>query len=296
MKIITVTLSPALDIEYHTGKINPAGLNRTTSHKITAGGKGVNVSRSILNCARKENTAPELVTFAPLGGDTGEMFKAILARENMPVTAVEIGGSTRVNASLIPETGDSVEINAPGTPVGEKLSEIEAMLLDMIEPGDAAAICGSCPSDVAKSYPAELCAKIAEKGAHCVIDCDGAALEIAVNGAELHPAYIKPNHEELAGLTGMDTSTPENVMKAAESVASRTGITVITTMAGDGAVITDETGSTFIPAVRRPVVRLKGAGDTFLGAFLYAKYVKGCGNPDAAAYAQEAASRYVAGE
>ena len=295
MKIITVTLSPALDIEYHTISVNPAGLNRTTSHKITAGGKGVNVSRSILNCARKENTAPELVTFAPLGGDTGEMFKAILARENMPVTAVEIGGSTRVNASLIPETGDSVEINAPGTPIGEKLNEIEAMLLDMIEPGDVAAVCGSCPSDVKKTYPAELCGKITAKGAHCVIDCDGAALDTAVNG-EHHPTYIKPNHEELAGLTGMDTSTPENVMKAAESVAKRTGITVITTMAGDGAVNTDETGSTFIPAVRRPVVRLKGAGDTFLGAFLYAKYVKNLDNAESVGYAQDVAGKYGAGE
>jgi len=296
MKIITVTLSPALDIEYHTASVNPCGLNRTSSHKITAGGKGINVSRSVLNCARRENTSPELVTFAPLGGDTGVMFKSILERENMPVTAVEIGGNTRVNTSLIPETGESVEINAPGTPIGEKLAEIEAMLLAMIEPGDVAAVCGSCPSDVAKSYPAELCAKIAAKGAHCVIDCDGAALEIAVNRSEVHPTYIKPNHEELAGLTGMDTSTPEGVMAAAQSVASRTGITVITTMAGDGAVITDEGGSKFIPAVRRPVVRLKGAGDTFLGAFLYAKYVKAYGSHDAVAYAQEVASRYVAGE
>lgn len=295
MKIITVTLSPALDIEYHTISVNPTGLNRTSSHKITAGGKGVNVSRSILGCAKKENTAVDLVTFAPLGGDTGEMFKAILARENMPVTAVEIAGNTRVNTSLIPEEGDSIEINAPGTPIGEKLGDIEKMLLDMIEPGDVAAVCGSCPSDVKKNYPAELCGKITAKGAHCVIDCDGAALEAAVNG-ECHPTYIKPNHEELAALTGMDTSTPEGVMRAAESAAQRTGITVITTMAGDGAVITDESGSRFVPAVRRPVVRLKGAGDTFLGAFLYAKYVKNLPNADAVAYAQDVAGKYVAGE
>lgn len=296
MKLITVTLSPALDIEYHTKSVNPAGLNRTSSHKVTAGGKGVNVSRSILNCAKNEGETVELVTFAPLGGETGEMFKAILGRESMPVTAVEIEGNTRVNASLIPEEGDSIEINAPGTPVGEKLGEIESMLLDMIEPGDVAAVCGSCPSDVAKTYPAELCAKIAAKGAYCVIDCDGAALDTAVNKTEIHPTYIKPNHEELAGLTGMQTDTPDGVMKAAESVAQRTGITVITTMAGDGAVITDETGSRFVPAVKRPVVRLKGAGDTFLGAFLYGKYVKKLENADAVAYAQDAAGRYVAGE
>ena len=296
MKLITVTLSPALDIEYHTGTVNPAGLNRTSSHAVTAGGKGINVSRSILNCAKKDGVCPNLVTFAPLGGGTGELFRSILAAENMPVTAVEIAGNTRINASLIPETGDSVEINAPGTPVGEKLNEIEAMLLEIALPGDIAAICGSCPSDVAKTYPAMLCAKLAEKGVRCVIDCDGKALEAAVHEAETHPMYIKPNHEELAGLTGMKTDTPDGVMKAAESVYAKTGITVITTMAGDGAVITDETGSHFIPAVKRPVVRLKGAGDTFLGAFLYAKYVKNLGNTDAVAYAQDVAGRYVAGE
>ncbi len=296
MKIITVTLSPAIDIEYHTIAVNPAGLNRTSAHKITAGGKGINVSRSILGCAKQENTSVELVTFAPLGGATGDLFKTILADENMPVSAVEIEGNTRVNASLIPENGDSIEINAPGTPIGDRLGEIEKMLLDMIEPGDVAAVCGSCPSDVAKTYPAELCAKLTAKGAHCVIDCDGLALETAVNGTDAHPTYIKPNHEELAGLTGMDTSTPDGVMKAAESVAERTGITVITTMAGDGAVMTDGNGSQFIPAVKRPVVRLKGAGDTFLGAFLYAKYVKKLDNADSVRFAQDVAGRYVAGE
>ncbi|MBQ8332763.1 MAG: hypothetical protein IJX93_03195 [Clostridia bacterium] len=296
MKLITVTLSPALDIEYHTGSINPAGLNRTSSHAVTAGGKGINVSRSILNCAKKDGVCPALVTFAPLGGGTGDLFKSILAEENMPVTAVEIDGNTRINASLIPEAGESIEINAPGTPIGEKLNEIEAMLMEMTEPGDVAAICGSCPSDVAKTYPAELCAKLAEKGVHCVIDCDGKALDTAVNHTEKHPMYIKPNHEELADLTGMKTDTPEGVMKAAESVHAKTGITVITTMAGDGAVITDETGSKFVPAVKRPVVRLKGAGDTFLGAFLYAKYVKNLANADAVAFAQDVAGRYVAGE
>ena len=296
MKIITVTLSPAVDIEYHTGSINPSGLNRTSSHKVTAGGKGINVSRSILKCAENDGTSPELVTFAPLGGSVGEMFRQILADEKMPVTAVEIAGNTRINASLIPENGDSVEINAPGTPIGEKLGDIEEMLLDMIQPGDVAAICGSCPSDVAKTYPAQLCAKLIAKGAHCVIDCDGTALETAVNGMDSHPTYIKPNHEELAGLTGMDTSTPDGVMKAAESVAKRTGITVITTMAGDGAVITDTDGSRFLHAVKRPVVRLKGAGDTFLGAFLYAKYVKNTSNTEAVTFAQEVAGKYVAGE
>ena len=40
MKITTLTLSPAVDIEYHTASINTSGLNRTSTHTITAGGKG----------------------------------------------------------------------------------------------------------------------------------------------------------------------------------------------------------------------------------------------------------------
>lgn len=299
MKIITLTLSPAIDIEYHTKSVNQAGLNRTYSHTVSAGGKGINVSRVIEHLLRRRIMLPEFVelkTVAPVGGETGKMLAGILDREHLPLTAVEIEENTRTNVSLIPDEGDEIEINAPGTPVGNKLGEIEKAVTDELSAGDVVVIAGSCPSDVPKSYPAELCAKIKAKGAVCVLDCDGEALEIAVH-SDCPPDIIKPNDRELSSLVKRDLTSMQEISQAAESL---TVPTVITTMAGDGAIITREVNdyraSTFVPTVKRKVVRLKGAGDTFLGAFVYAKFAMRMNDIGAMEFASEVAGDYVAGD
>ena len=293
MKIVTLTLSPALDIEYRLEKFTPGGLNRTDSHAVTAGGKGINVSRSILRCAEKDGGRGrfDLKTVAPVGGETGEMLRRILLKEGIDLTAVPIGESTRVNVSVIPESGHSVEINAPGTPVGDALERIERAVLDGIGEGDCVVIAGSCPKDVPKSCPSELVAKVKATGAAAVLDCDGEALRIAVN-APVKPDVIKPNNEELAALTGCSPDDPRELARAAEGL----GIpTVITTRAGENPLLTDERGTISFAQEKRPVVRLKGAGDTFLGAFVYARYVWG-DDDMAMEFASIVAGDYVAGK
>ena len=151
---------------------------------------------------------------------------------------------------------------------------------------------GSCPSDVPKSYPSSLIAKIKARGAAAVLDCDGEALRIAVN-ASVKPDLIKPNNEELAALIGCSPDDPRELAAAAEGL----GIpTVITTRAGDDPLLTDERGTIFFSQTKRPVVRLKGAGDTFLGAYVYAYYIYGNPPECAMEVAVEVAGRYVAGE
>ena len=291
MKIVTLTLSPAVDIEYRAAGDIAVGLNRTLGQNVSAGGKGINVSRSVLRCAEKDGGAVDLKTVAPLGGEIGELLASLLRKEGMEITAVPIAENTRVNVSLIPENGKSLEINAPGTPIGDALSEIEAAVLDGIGPGDCVVIAGSCPKDVPKSYPSELVGKVKQTGAEAVLDCDGEALRIAVN-APVKPDLIKPNNEELAALTGCSPDDPRELARAAEGL----GIpTVITTRAGEDPLLTDERGTISFAQEKRPVVRLKGAGDTFLGAFVYARYVWG-DDDMAMEFASIVAGDYVAGK
>ena len=184
-----------------------------------------------------------------------------------------------------------MEVNAPGTPVGDALERIEDAVLDGIGPGDCVIIAGSCPKDVPKSYPSQLVAKVKETGAAAVLDCDGEALRIAVN-ASVKPDVIKPNNEELAALTGCSPDDPRELARAAEGL----GIpTVITTRAGEDPLLTDERGTISFAQEKRPVVRLKGAGDTFLGAFVYARYVWG-DDDMAMEFASIVAGDYVAGK
>lgn len=289
MKIITLTLSPAVDIEYHVASIKTDTTSRAKSHKVTAGGKGINVSRALLACGIDKN---DLITVAPLGGSTGKMLSGILAGEGIEVTAVEIAENTRVNTSVIGEDGHAVEVNAPGTPIGDAILDVEKLILDTISPADVLIIAGSCPSDVSKSYPSELCFKAKEKGATVVIDCDGEAMSIAMN-ADCMPDLIKPNVHELGELVDCDLQREEDIVCASQSMGE--GVSVITTMAGDGAYYTENEKSYYFPSEKRKVVRLKGAGDTFLGAFVYAKYYLGKDFHRSMTFASKTAGDYVAG-
>ena len=295
MKIITVTLAPAIDVTYALDKPVADGLNRAKSFALMAGGKGINVSRAIMNAA--EGNKASLMTVAAVGGASGGMFCDMLASEGMDVTRLPIAAPLRINVSAIPDEGDDCEINAPGAEMtADDLRTAEGLILEAVDAGDVVCICGSCPKGVAKSYPAVLCAKVKEKGAVCLIDCDGEALKTAV-GSSCPPDYIKPNAGELeklcADLGLEDCGAAENAKAVCEMTGGVT--TVITTLGGDGSMITWNGGQFTAAARKVKPVRIKGAGDTFLGTFVYAKFVLELPNGEAVQAASDAATKYVEG-
>lgn len=296
MKIITITLAPAIDVTYALDKPVSDGLNRAKSFVLSAGGKGINVSRAVLAAA--EGKAASLLTVAPVGGASGGMFCSMLEDEGMAVTRIPIAAPMRINVSAIPDEGEDCEINAPGAEMtAEDLKTAEDLILANVCGGDVVCICGSCPKGVAKSYPAELCAMVKEKGAVCVIDCDGEALRLAVGG-KCPPDYIKPNTGELAKLCDDLGIEAGAVAENAKAVNAMTGgkTAVITTLGGDGSMITWENGQFTAKSRKVKPVRIKGAGDTFLGTFVYAKFVGGMSSEDAVQAASDAATKYVEGK
>lgn len=309
-KIITLTLSPAIDVEYHSERSH-TGLNRTYSHTVSAGGKGINVTRSVIRLATSMGKAPEIVTVFPAAGETGSLLCGLLEKEGIDVShAVRTGGSTRVNTSLIPDHGAETEINAPGTPLTlDELRRIEGIVLDSMESGDVVCICGSVPEGVSKSYPALLAKKVKRAGGIAVLDCDGEALLSAAREDECDAAdVIKPNSAELCGL--LASLIPEFASFAKDGIRSEAEFSaacnalpfgsVIMTMAGDGSMYSEvENGRRKVFTIRptpRRVVRLKGAGDTFLGAYVYARYICGEGAKQAMETASDFSAAYVGGE
>ncbi len=295
MKIITVTLAPAVDVTYALTSPVREGLNRSNGFVLSAGGKGINVSRAIRTAAEGKDVS--LITVAAVGGASGGMFCKLLAGEGLNVINVPIDAPLRINVSAIPDEGEDCEINAPGAEMTpDDLAAAEHLILSMTAPRDVVCICGSCPKGVAKSYPAKLCAMVKEKGAVCVIDCDGEALRFAVAG-DCPPDYIKPNAGELEALCAdlgiASSSAEENARAVCEKTDGTT--TVITTLGGEGSMITWRDGRFTAKARKVKPVRIKGAGDTFLGTFVYEKFVLGRTNEEAVQSASDAATKYVEG-
>ncbi len=297
MKIITLTLAPALDVTYSVGGEIKFGLNRASGFEISAGGKGINVSRSVRREAERAGAEARLLTVFPSGGAVGDVILRTLSTEGIEVKHVKIAAETRVNVSAIPMLGEDIEINARGAFLTSgELAETERIIMDSACSGDVVAICGSCPAGVSVEYPSHLAAKLKKRGIYCALDCDGAALRSAVLSGS-PPDLIKPNSAELSELC-----SALGIECSAESVVRFTGgkTAVLATFGRDGACLTrSENGAIVCENVKSsPVapVRIKGAGDTLLGAFLFHKFSKSLSDSAALAAAVSAASSYVAGE
>ena len=297
--IYTITLNPAWDLTYLTPTLG-MGLNRAYSCIGKAGGKGINVSRAIHGCGGR------CVTLAVLAGETGQTIAGALASEGISPVIFAGDGNTRTNISAIADAGESLEINGPGaTMSGECFQAMLSYLRGKLREGDILCLCGSVPpftdTGSGEGLYTRLCSMADAAGAKVVLDCSGAALADALDG-EAPPAVIKPNAAELTELyerkggtapqwkteDGIDTAVLRD-MAAAVVDLNRTA--VLCTLGSRGALWIDGDGCVFVPAVKVEVARAeKGAGDTYLGVFLWNRY--GCRADTRTA--MEAASRAAA--
>ena len=112
--ILVVTLNPALDVTYHVPGVDWDGVNRPAGTRARAGGKGLNVARTLL-------TIGALVQVTGLaGGVTGEQVVSALGALGVPASFTRIGGETRRTFAVVDTArGGTALFNEPGPAVGE---------------------------------------------------------------------------------------------------------------------------------------------------------------------------------
>lgn len=281
-KIITLTMSPAIDVEYLVTGLEEDKTNRARACTVKAGGKGINVSRCIKGLAAREGvviTEEQLTTVAVTGGETGILLKKIAESENLHIKTINAESRTRINTSVISDRGGTIEINSPSSNVGDNgkrvLRTVERFLKAEKTAGNESVVimAGSLPADVDKDFYSRLVEIIKKYSGYAVLDCDGEALRKALGRSPL-PDFIKPNIHELSGIAGRKLMSVDEVSEYASSLGD---LCVITTLGEKGVVVTYGKGkvrkSSYVAVNPEKVCRLKGAGDTFLGAFVYHYFI-----------------------
>jgi len=256
-----------------------------------------------------------------LGGFTGSRIKTMLAQEGVVARIIASTAETRINVAVsdteMTARGAMCEINTPlfdeglrakksedsvgrsARETAEILAKVRLLITRLMKKNEdeghrsAVVFAGSIPSDMPRDTYAALIRFCADAGAITVCDCDGDALRHALGA---RPDFIKPNLEELSTLTERHLP-PDQIPGAALELSVTTGsrTAVLTTAGADGAYLCRDRQSYFAPAVRPSRIRtLKGAGDTFLAAFLYCLLEKEYGEEAAMAAAARAASKKIA--
>lgn len=259
--IATVTLNPALDFEIHFDVPFQMGeLNRVSYSHMSAGGKGINVSK-ILNLLGKET-----VSFGFVGGDTGKVFLDLLEKSKIPIDFTQTECQTRINTKMIDSKNVCTEANEKGGPVQQsEWSILLEKLKNSTKNIQLFILGGSIPNGVEKTVYRDIVLELKKNGAKIILDCDGEALR---HGIEAAPYLIKPNLFELTQYAGKEFKNIREAIDFSKKLFVEKGINVLCTLGKDGAFYVGELG---ICTVNSPQVQIKsftGAGDTFLAAFV----------------------------
>ena len=263
--ILTVTMNPAIDTRYQLDKLIIDDVNRVTPQK-TAGGKGLNVSRVLLQLK------DDVVATGLLGGHMGAYMKELMDEDGVPNDFVPTKGETRICLNILHE-GNQTELLESGPEIAsEELEAFTAKFRELSAKADVVTISGSLPRGIDAGYYAEL-VKIAEDAdAKVLLDTSGASLDAALE-SDVKPELVKPNLTEINGLLGTNYTT-EDVDALREALAADKRFAdipwVVVSMGAAGSVGFHNGRAFRAKTPNIPAVNATGSGDSTIAGFAHA--------------------------
>lgn len=258
--IVTLTLSPALDIATQIPRLCPDAKLRCSTPVYAPGGGGINVARAI------HALGGTALALFPAGGSTGQHLIELLDAEGVANQALAIADWTRECLNVVEQaSAQQYRFVMPGARLGTHEQAQLLAALETLAPLDYLVISGSLPEGLADDFLTQVLRSARRRGARCILDSSGAALRQAraVGGVYL----IKPNLNELSTLAGGDIAGPQQLVSVAQQlVRAGTCETLLVSLGAQGALLVREGLSERIPA---PTVRRRstvGAGDSMVAA------------------------------
>ncbi len=262
MKIVTLTLNPALDKSTSTERLTPEQKLRCTAMQEDAGGGGLNVSKGIRKLGGQSTAV------FPTGGRTGHRLKSILNDLGIETSTLEAAGETRENFSVL-ETSTNLQyrFTLPGQPMHEAEADQCLELVRRLQP-EILVASGSLPPGLPETYYEKVAAFAKEIGASLVLDTSGPALMAAADEGLF---LLKPNLAELSALAGVRELEMNQVDDAALQIIHQGKCQIVVVSLGaQGALVVTRDGFEHIPA---PTVKKRstiGAGDSMVAGMVWA--------------------------
>ncbi|MGL4779010.1 MAG: 1-phosphofructokinase family hexose kinase, partial [Aeromonas veronii] len=189
MKIVTITLNPALDLTTRLEAMSLGEVNLVSEANLRAAGKGINVAMVLKDLGR------EVGVTGWLGADNEQSFVSLFAERALDDHFVRVAGSTRINVKISEQSGRVTDLNLPGLTIQQgEVSALEQAIDQLAPHAEWFVLAGSLPKGVAPDYCAHLIRLLKAKGKQVIFDCSGAALSEGIKAA---PTLVKPNLEEL---------------------------------------------------------------------------------------------------
>lgn len=257
--IYTVTFNPAIDYIVHTGTMQVGQVNRSQGEELYFGGKGINVS-FVLHELGLPSKALGFVA-----GFTGAAIEAGIQEQGIATDFVHLdSGFSRINVKI--KSGEETELNGQGPNISEAAAAELFEKLNQLQDGDILILAGSIPNTMPADSYEKILAHLSDKKIKVVVD---ATKDLLLKVLPYHPFLIKPNNHELGELFGVTLHSIEEIATYAKKLQEMGAQNVLISMAGDGALLIDETGKQHVCGVCKGTVKNSvGAGDSMVAGFV----------------------------
>jgi 6-phosphofructokinase 2 len=262
--ILTVTMNPAIDVSTSVDRLRPVHKLRCTAAQHDPGGGGINVARVV------HKLGGEVTAVYPVGGATGQFLRRIVEKEGIHGSTFEVCDETRLSFTVLEsETGDEYRFVLPGPPLSEPEGQqcIEEINRLPDRPG-ILVMSGSLPPGVPDDFYARVARMAKDWRTKLVLDTSGPALSAAL----LEGMYlIKPNLRELRELTGRSLDDEKSCVAACRGLVEAGKVEIVAlTLGNQGALLFTQGCTLRAPALPIEPVSTVGAGDSFMGAMVWA--------------------------
>lgn len=264
--IITVTFNPAIDKTACVRELIVGGLNRLSDVRQDAGGKGINVSKT-LKALQTDSLATGF-----LAGSAGQIILDLLEARRIPTDFIPVPGQTRTNLKVLNQAMELTELNEPGPCVDADairtlIQTISNHAARALESQDECyvVLSGNTGPGVPDTIYRTMIEQFRAAGIRTILDADGALFRQAV---EAHPYAMKPNRYELAQYYGLaeDDLNPETIVDLARRFLSDQTRLVAVSMGIDGSIFITRDQVLRVPALTIDYRSAVGAGDAMVAA------------------------------
>jgi len=260
--IITVTMNPAVDKTAEVEELVVGGLNRLQNIVMNAGGKGINVSKTI-----KELGGKSLAT-GFIAGTNGAYIKETLDTLLIANDMVEVEGNTRVNLKVLNKDKQLTELNEDGPYIDDyALVSLINKIVNHATKNDYVILSGSVPKSVPKDIYAKLIRHLKTKNINIILDADGDAFASAV---EEVPSVIKPNKYEICKYFNVsEDCSDQKLIELGKSLLAKGMELIVISNGKAGAFFINKNYTAMVKGLKVHAHSSVGAGDAMVAAIAY---------------------------
>ncbi|AFK85378.1 MULTISPECIES: 1-phosphofructokinase [Thermoanaerobacterium] len=259
--VTTVTVNPAIDRTLIVNDFRLGAVNRVSRTIIDAGGKGINVAKNLKNLGCD-------VKCLGFMGPNGKYIENVLKESGIDCRFVQIKSDIRTNIKIVDEINHTyTDINEAGPDVSQ--SEIEKLISSINEHADLSdviVLSGSLLPNMEEDFYRQIIEKVNEKGAKVILDADGDALKLGIEGK---PYMIKPNIHELRRVSKKNLESVDEIIEEGVRIIE-SGISIVAvSMGGSGSMVVTKERAYKVRPIKVQVKGTVGAGDAYVAGFAY---------------------------